>query len=458
MSARGRRWKWALVAVLLLAGVPAALFLYRAHLGRMDLERLLAELDATEPGWRSAGDDSERPGLPNEQDSAVLIAKVRPALAPAYKALAALDSSYPDLFDRLPPQTRMRVEGRQALREALGSAPAAVDESLRLQHLPRGRHPIRLAPDIVSTLMGHLQDVRDVQYILQWLAALRAEDEDLPGALAACRALLYAGRSIGTEPFVVSQLVRGGGQRRFVAVLERTLGQGEVSDSELQTMQQLLETEIQENLFLHAWRGERGHCLAVLDAIATGKVSMSSLANVRASSNWIKPLLDYMPLTSAGQAGYLRFVNRMVEISALPVHQQSEPLAELDRGLGQQPLLVQLLAHPIIRMAMKCPQAQQQAALRSALLAVAAERYRLRHGRWPELQQDLLEAGLLREAVSDPCDGQPLRWRLLSDGAVAYSVGANRIDEQGSIERDKQTSGDIGFRLWHPDLRRQPAD
>ena len=44
--------------------------------------------------------------------------------------------------------------------------------------------------------------------LLQADAAIRAHNGDLDGALDSCRAILGAGRSIGDEPFVISQLVR----------------------------------------------------------------------------------------------------------------------------------------------------------------------------------------------------------------------------------------------------------
>jgi len=54
--------------------------------------------------------------------------------------------------------------------------------------------------------------------------------------------------------------------------------------------------------------------------------------------------------------------------------------------------------------------------------------------------------------------GDELKMRQLPEGLVIYSVGPNRIDDGGQVERiagkDVQ---DIGFRLWNPEKRGQPA-
>jgi len=72
-----------------------------------------------------------------------------------------------------------------------------------------------------------------------------------------------------------------------------------------------------------------------------------------------------------------------------------------------------------------------EAARKMAITAIALERYRLRHGKYPaEL------AALVPEIVSavprDPVDGSPIRYRLESDGTyVLYSIGEDGKDDGG---------------------------
>jgi hypothetical protein len=56
----------------------------------------------------------------------------------------------------------------------------------------------------------------------------------------------------------------------------------------------------------------------------------------------------------------------------------------------------------------------------------------------------------------------PLRYLRLPDGVIVYSVGIDKNDDGGKIERRFATVEpfegiDVGFRLWNPDKRRQKA-
>ena len=70
----------------------------------------------------------------------------------------------------------------------------------------------------------------------------------------------------------------------------------------------------------------------------------------------------------------------------------------------------------------------------------------------------LKKAGYVREALSDPYDGQPLRWLRLDDGVEVYSIGPDGEDNGGKMDRQHPlTPGtDLGFRLWDVAKRRQP--
>jgi hypothetical protein len=96
--------------------------------------------------------------------------------------------------------------------------------------------------------------------------------------------------------------------------------------------------------------------------------------------------------------------------------------------------------------------------LRCAAVAVALERYRRDHGRWP----DTLEAMMpkyLAAVPKDPMDGMPLRYLRRTDGVAVYSLGPDGTDDGGKIDRVKYlTKGtDQGVELWDVGRRRQPA-
>jgi len=80
---------------------------------------------------------------------------------------------------------------------------------------------------------------------------------------------------------------------------------------------------------------------------------------------------------------------------------------------------------------------QVEVAKQTAIVAIALKRYQLKHGNYPP---DL--NSLVPEFVSavplDPVDGQPLRYKLNSDGTfLLYSVGENGVDDGGNPALEK---------------------
>src|SRR5206468_3978266 len=86
-----------------------------------------------------------------------------------------------------------------------------------------------------------------------------------------------------------------------------------------------------------------------------------------------------------------------------------------------------------------------EAWLRAAAVALAVERFRQRQGRWPADLNELLPA-LLPRVPNDPFDGNPIRYRQLSDGVVIYSIGSDGLDNGGVSEGTTSRGPDIGVR------------
>ena len=100
------------------------------------------------------------------------------------------------------------------------------------------------------------------------------------------------------------------------------------------------------------------------------------------------------------------------------------------------------------------------AKVRCAIVALAAERYRRDQGNWPASLSALVPQWLPAVPI-DPMDGKRLRYRRLPYGVVIYSVGHDRVDNGGAIDREtwwQRLGTDLGVRLWDADKRmKQPA-
>ena len=77
----------------------------------------------------------------------------------------------------------------------------------------------------------------------------------------------------------------------------------------------------------------------------------------------------------------------------------------------------------------------------------------MKHGKWPQALDDLAEFGIAKGLI-DPFDGQPLRYSVVEDGVVIYSIGTDGRDDGGDVVRREGTPNDTGFRLWNADKRR----
>jgi hypothetical protein len=459
---RRRRW-WYIVGVtvlVLVVGLEATIYLLRQAAER-ELAALQTDLDATDPGWRLEEIEARRVNLPPEQNSAVRIQAVKRLLPNQWPAQVATQSGgdlkgdnpaapskaeppFDEQVSDLEPQIQLSKELTEELRAELQKVAPALAEARPLADMPQGRFTVAWAENGITAILP-CQDARAAGNLLRLDAALLVQDGDPDKALTSVRGILNAGRAIGDEPTLISQLVRIALEAVAVRSLERVLAQGEPSEAALKAVQDLLEKEAAEPLLLYAARGERANNHRAMNWMTAGGDATS---RAEAFTSGI--------LARRSHAPHLRMMTEFVEIARLPVEEQAARLKEFDKPLTDLPFLSQMLVPAFSKVAQAFQ--RSQAILRGAIAAVAAERYRRQKGSWPSSHAQLVEAGLLRAVPVDPYDGQPLRLRALADGVVIYSVGPDRTDDGGNLNRKDPTAAgaDLGFRLWDVKARRQP--
>ncbi|CAN5487015.1 hypothetical protein BH10PLA2_BH10PLA2_32460 [soil metagenome] len=246
-----------------------------------------------------------------------------------------------------------------------------------------------------------------------------------------------------------------------VRVLERTLGLGEASEQSLGEIQALLSEQAKIPYFLIGIRGDRAGNDRLFEAVQNGTLPISEFGaaiGAVGSPAEAQLLLLYTSITiKARRAEMLELMTDAVEIGKLPSEKQeaafkawTENVKQLNRFSIARMLLpaVDRVAEAHIR---------NLAVLRTAIVGVAAERYRLANGRWPAKLVDLTPR-FLNSLPVDPFDGLPLKVKREEGAFIVYALGADRTDNGGQID-DKpfQPGSDIGFRLFEPAKRRQPA-
>jgi hypothetical protein len=222
-------------------------------------------------------------------------------------------------------------------------------------------------------------------------------------------------------------------------------------------MQDLLAREIDATFFLQAMRGERGGSEAMVATLRKGNIKISAFSGPGGGGSLEDRAIDMFPgIMLRGRPEQLRLINQAVEAARLPPEKQGEAFNQVDKATrASSARLVRLLMPAVTKVSQA--NRRTQANLRCALAGVAAERYRLERGQWPASLDELAKHGWIAAVPLDPFDGQPLRYKLVPDGVLIYSVGLDGVDDGGAINRDNpHTPGtDLGFRLWSPDFRRQ---
>ena len=463
-KSRLRRWAVRLLLLFVAwAGLMVVLFVTRTD---RDLRAALAEIESLEPGgWQVDAIEAARDRVPDEENAALVADRVKRLLpvdwwdAKPEAALSVREAA--QLFGEVPARDQPPDELVLALRDGLARGGAALDEARRLIGMTRGRFPLEWQDDVI-TMKIHCQDARTAADLLRLEAGVLAHDGRADEALARVRGILGAAASVGDEPTLISMLVRLAMRQQAVAALERVLAQGEPSARELAAAQALMEREAAVPLQLWAARGERAGMHLLVGAMKRGEVSVMQINGPPPKSQSVlQRLADRASpaLARRSHGRFLRLLTEYVEAAKLPVESQKPAVEVLERKIKQAKIeydvVPALLMPAVVNAARKYREGVGN--LRCAIVAVALERYRRDHGRWPDALGELAPK-YLAEVPTDPGDGKPLRYKRVDDGVLVYWVGHDDTDDGGAMNRKNLLAKgtDQGFRLWDVTSRRRP--
>jgi hypothetical protein len=449
-------WYLLIGFALLVIATPVAYYFVATWIADRELQALYAEIDAEDPNWRWQDILKEYQPPPDADNSALQVGKVRLLLArKAFMPGPKWDSPSRDILE--PRNARLTAEYADLLSEAFARLdPATMDEARKLKDMSRGgfaRTPVE--NPYFDIKLDYVQESRAVARLLQLDAVLRAHQGDIDGGLDSCRAIVNTAGSVKAEPFLISHLVRIAEHAIAVGAVERTLAQGAAGEESLQKLQKLLELSAAHDTLHHAIRGERAAGQQTYDLVREGKTTISEImAGAGAKVPPQERVIDLFPgLILKGYPDYMRKMTEQVRASKLPEPERTEKLLQIEDNIRRNPSMLTRLIMPAT---MKVSQASQrdQAYMRTAIAALAVERYRLLHD-WPRTLEDVVKAGFLKEIPTDPYDGQPLRYKRTPTGAIVYSAGFDKADNGGTINRNNFTApgSDIGFELFDAHLR-----
>jgi hypothetical protein len=358
--------------------------------------------------------------------------------------------SEPDLeksLQELPPIAPLTDKQIEALTGARTKAAAALGEARLLKDMPRGRYAMVRGPDGIPGSEAHNHKVRAVRDLLAYDLMVRQQEGDADAALESCRSLVNLVHAYGDASDLSMQLQRIELRFEVCRHIERTLARLQPSPASLAALERLVKDEESQPLLLHGMRGQRVLFHEILEAARDGRMNSGGM-----------PTWATRGLANNIRAPTLRKSTEMVEIARQP---DEAAVLELQHALPQAdegPYLARVYIWPKIHKHvadLTRSHSRSQAEFRCTIAALAAERFRLQRGDWPDSLARLVPAFLDAVPV-DPYDGRPLRYLRLADGVVVYSIGRDRTDDHGKLDRLRPgtTGTDLGVQLWDAEQRR----
>jgi hypothetical protein len=457
------RWRWVKrfggSALLSLLSFVGWVVIDRAWT-RRDCERQWAAaravVDAEDPDWTWERVNETRAKPPAGRNGADLIPEIKKQLRPEWgKALATPE--FAPLLD-VPPNERFGGDVLAQVRSELDASAEAVKLARALKDCPFGHRAIVLKPDVLNTLLPDTQNTRHAADLLKWAVVVATADGDARRTADDLMALLNASRSLGDEPFLISQMVRIAVRGVAVRSAERAVAQR--TDLPLADLQAALLADADEPLLLYGLRGDRAALDRLLENLETGAVGPDAAFGPGGGPpfgrlGWWR----YRASLPNDRADLLTRISWWVEVARRPVHEQpalaagAPPHPPADAHLAMSRVLLpaaEKVAHAYWRSV---------AEARCAAVGLACERFRQKHDRWPGALADLVPA-FLPTVPLDPYGGNPLQYAKSATGAAVYSVGRRPTTEVRTAAppvTGLPDGAEFGFRLFDPLLRGRPA-
>lgn len=455
---RRRRMMLSLLFILAIFGSMVVWAYWR---GSAALRNAIAEADSLDPNWRIEQLEANRAPIPEEENSALVIAAAKKIIDNSI--LRSQDTvNHEEQLEEIKryPAARLNDEQLKAVTELMKPYRPALAEFSKVVNMPRGRFPIRYSPDFIGTLLNS-QDAREGGRVFPLVLLERVAADDLQGAVDAIKGMINSARSVGDEPLLISILIRIACEAIAMFKVEWLLAQCQPTDAALSELQRMFEDDAAIQLLTLGLRGERGGSFELFEHMKANPGYVKSVGGAiwgpgAGGGNAIDFLMAYFPGSiSVQQADLLKYMNQSVEISKLPTERHAGEYAQLSKQIPTLAFMARLLCPAIEKVAQAYT--RRQAQLQCTITALAAERFRQKHGRWPNQLDELVKDGLLKSLSVDPFDGKPLRWKVTDQGRLVYSVGKDRIDNGGNFDPAKfnQDGYDMVFRLFDPDKRGQ---
>ena len=329
-------------------------------------------------------------------------------------------------------------------------------EAIQLVHraaeLKASRYPIDLTKGF-ETLLPHLAQLKQLAQLMKWDAIRHSRMGNREAALKSVRSGLAIGASLENEPLYISAMVRIAVLWIMVPALERVVTEHALTDEESRGMMELLATmeERGRRSLKRGLAGDRGAVIPMFDMNYRTFEAITAGSKLPAAWDQIPEGLNYAFYELTRATGLrdrdLQFCLRTTsEIESALEHDYPEMIqiaegiqTRVNHEVSEHPMryLLSGIALPAAAGGLR-KEAKLVAELRCARVALAVERYRLKHGgALPESLEGLVPE-FLPGILENPVTGEPLRYEKVSGG---YRVSADGVNEA----KKKSDEADVSF-------------
>ena len=303
---------------------------------------------------------------------------------------------------------------------------------------PDARFPVPYGDaDPFSILLPHLGRMKSLAIVLTLRASARLELGQPQAALDDLQLALRLADAVKSEPILISYLVRLAEVNIVVQGIHAGLARHAWSEVQLAELEQLLGRL--DFLADYQWivRSERAWGLAGLDYWRrSGPVDLGGPGGME-HFMWCAEFAHYLPggWIDQNKATLARLHQRfsLTVVDAQAGRVFPERARTMEQTLGDLPttpynVFSKFLLPAIARVALRS--AQAQTLVNQARVACALERYRLRHGQYPEPLSELVPP-FLSSLPHDLIDGGPLRYQRTANGYALTATGWNPSEDAG---------------------------
>ena len=415
----------ALVAGLLF--FVAVVAIWRSSLSSANNERLRIIESRGEPTSLAALDKFYK-SVPDESNAALLWLKGSAALTNNLGNIAGNLS----IKRGIPLSEEKRKETAEALAEN-ADALALFHQAARMD---RSRYPINLSEPPLTNF-SHLSALKGAAHVLRAQAAVAVAQTNTAMATEAMVGIFSAGRTMAAEPLYISQLVGYAIDAIGIQTLQFALNTTAFTESQLMVLQRAVAKSDDLESAARGLMGERAYFISSLadpERYAAAARSMSPTGIEEILSETI--VLPITRVTGFWQRD-MRFgidaLTTNIAFARLPdpqrFHSATNSRALVTQAKRRYYIMTGLLLPALEKYALR--DANHHAQLRTALVGIAIERFRLAHdGKVPGDLSSLMPAYLSQVPV-DPYDGLPLRYKPTNDTYIVYSIGPDAKDDGG---------------------------